>query len=58
MSVKQKVLKAMTAHPKLFTFTIGLAITMTIASVIGTLDSHEHLAYAGNALGRNRNCYG
>jgi hypothetical protein len=48
MSIKSKILNAMTAHPKLFTFAIGFGITMAIGTAIGMLD-HSHMAYAARA---------
>jgi hypothetical protein len=48
--IKQKLLNAIAAHPKLVTLGIGLAITMAIGTAIGMLDPHQGLAYAqGNA---------
>ena len=41
MSVMQKLLNALSAHPKLVAFGIGLVITMTV----GILD-HSHYAHA------------
>jgi hypothetical protein len=38
MSVKSKILNAISAHPKLVTFAIGFAITMAIGTAIGMLD--------------------
>jgi hypothetical protein len=46
MSIKQKLLNAIAAHPKLATLGIGLAITMTIGIAVGMLDTHQGLAYA------------
>jgi len=34
MSIKQKILNAISAHPKLATFAIGLAITMAVGLLI------------------------
>jgi predicted DNA-binding protein with PD1-like motif len=45
LSLKQKLLNAVSAHPKLVTFGIGLAITFAIGTAIGMLD-HQHLAFA------------
>jgi hypothetical protein len=43
MSIEQKLLNTVGEHPKLATFAIGLAITMSIAAVIGMFDN-QHLA--------------
>jgi hypothetical protein len=43
MSIKQKVLNTISAHPKLSAIGIGLAITMAIGVATGTLD---HQAFA------------
>jgi hypothetical protein len=45
MSIKQKLLNAISAHPKLAAFGIGLAITMAVGAAIGMLD-HSHMAFA------------
>ena len=47
MSIKQKLLNAISAHPKLAAFGIGLAITMAVGAAVGMLD-HSHIAYATN----------
>ena len=52
MSLKQKLLNAISAHPKVFTFAIGLAITMAIGTAIGMLD-HQHIAFASASGSRN-----
>jgi hypothetical protein len=44
-TIKQKLLNAILAHPKLAVFGIGLAITMAIGTAVGMVD-HQHLAYA------------
>jgi hypothetical protein len=44
MSIKQKLLNAISTHPKLVTIGVGLAITMAVGSAIGMLDS-SHSAY-------------
>ena len=46
MSIKQKLLNAISAHPKLVTFDIGLVITLAVGTAIGMLDNHN-LAFAG-----------
>jgi hypothetical protein len=53
MSLKSKIINAITTHPKLVTFGIGLAITFAIGTAIGTLD-HGQMAFAegNNALGQ------
>jgi hypothetical protein len=45
MISKNKILFALTTHPRLLTFGVGLAVTFTIGALIGTLDS-SHSAYA------------
>jgi hypothetical protein len=40
-SLKEKVLNSITAHPKLVTFGIGLAITFVIGTAIGMLEHHN-----------------
>jgi hypothetical protein len=57
MSLVQKVLNAISAHPRVTTtaavFGIGLAITAIVGSVIGAFD-HSHTAFAaGNANGNH-----
>ncbi len=44
MSIKSKIMNAMTAHPKLVTVAIGFGITMAIGTAIGVLDVHSALA--------------
>ena len=43
MSLKDKIMNKITAHPKLVTFGIGLAITFVIGTAIGML-GHEAFA--------------
>jgi hypothetical protein len=51
-SLKEKVLNSITAHPKLVTFGIGLAITFVIGTAIGMVDHNQAFAIAdGNADG-------
>jgi hypothetical protein len=45
MSTKQKILNAISTHPKLVTFAIGLGITMAIGTAIGMLE-HGQIAFA------------
>jgi hypothetical protein len=60
MSLKDKILNMITAHPKLVTFGIGLAITFVIGAVIGMLDHNQAFAISvqnqsnsgNNALGQ------
>ena len=44
-TIKQKLLNAVAAHPKLAVFGIGLAITMAVGAAVGMLD-HSHMAFA------------
>jgi hypothetical protein len=48
MSIKQKLLNAISAYPKLAAFGIGLAITMAIGTAIGMLEVQQ--AYAVSAF--------
>jgi hypothetical protein len=47
MSTKQKILNAISAHPKFVALGIGLAITMAVGAAIGMLD-HSNVAFAYN----------
>ena len=49
MSIKDKIMNMITAHPKLLMFGIGLAITFVIGTTIGMLD-HNQLAFAGSGI--------
>jgi len=44
MSFKDKIMNIITAHPKLVTFGIGLAITFVIGTVIGMVDHNQAFA--------------
>jgi len=44
MSLKQKLLNTVSAHPKLVTFGLGLAITFAVGAAIGMLDVHSAAA--------------
>jgi hypothetical protein len=44
MSIKNKIVNVMAAHPKFVTFVIGLGITMAVGTAIGMFD--HNLAYA------------
>jgi hypothetical protein len=50
VSIKQKLLNAISAHPKLAAFAIGLAITMAVGTAIGMLDVHPAAALGGNNI--------
>jgi hypothetical protein len=50
-SLKEKVLNSITAHPKLVTFGIGLAITFVIGTAIGMVDHNQAFAFGTNADG-------
>jgi hypothetical protein len=41
LSVKQKILAAMTAHPKLLTFSIALAVPAILSTAIGFIELQE-----------------
>jgi hypothetical protein len=43
--IKQKLLNAISAHPKLAAVGIGLALTMVVGTAIGMFDQ-QHLAFA------------
>lgn len=45
ITIKQKLLNVISAHPKLVTLGIGLALTMAVGTAIGMLD-HSHMAFA------------
>ena len=47
MSIKDKIMNIVAAHPKLVMFGIGLGITFTIGTAIGMLN-HGQLAFAGS----------
>lgn len=55
MSLKQKLLSAISAHPKLATFAIGLAITMAVGTAIGIFDTNSASAVA--AIGMPRSAF-
>ena len=44
MSIKNKIMNAMTAHPKYVTFAIGFGITTAIGTAMGVLDVHFAIA--------------
>jgi hypothetical protein len=44
--IKQKLLNAISAHPKLAAFAIGLAITMAIGTAIGVVEAQQAYAVA------------
>jgi hypothetical protein len=44
MSLKDKILNAISAHPKLVTFGIGLAITFVVGTAIGMVDHPQMVA--------------
>jgi hypothetical protein len=46
MSFKTKIMNIVAAQPKLMTFGIGLAITFSIATVVGILDHNQAFAVA------------
>ena len=48
MSLKDKIMNMVTAHPKLVTLGIGLAITFVIGTAIGMVDHQS--AYAAGIL--------
>jgi hypothetical protein len=46
MSLKDKIMNIATAHPKLVTFGIGLAITFVMGTAIGLIDHNQGFAAA------------
>ncbi len=48
MSLKNKIVSAVSAHTRLVTFGIGLAITFVIGTAIGMVD-HDAFAIAQNS---------
>jgi len=44
MSIKSKIMNAMTAHPKLVTIAIGFGVTMAVGTAIGVVYAHSALA--------------
>jgi hypothetical protein len=44
MSLKTKIMNIITAHPKLVTFGIGLAITFVVGTAIGMVDHQQAFA--------------
>ena len=49
MSLKDKIMNIISAHPKFVTFGIGLAITFVVGTAIGMLNHNQ--AFAHNADG-------
>ena len=47
-SINQRLLNAISEHPKLVTFRIGLAITFAIGTTIGIFDGHTAAANANS----------
>ena len=44
MSLKDKIINAVTAQPKIVTFGIGLVITFVVATAIGMIDHNQAFA--------------
>lgn len=49
--LKEKVLRIMTAHPKLGTFGIGPVIIFVTVTSIGMFDNNHNLAFANHSIG-------
>jgi hypothetical protein len=49
MSTKQKIMNVISAHPKLVTLGIGLAITLAIGTAMGMVDVQQAHAIQSNA---------
>ena len=47
MSLKTKIMNVVTAHPKLVTFGIGLAVTFVVGAILGAV-SPEQVFAKGN----------
>jgi hypothetical protein len=56
-SLKEKLLNTVTAHPKLVTLGIGLAVTFAIGTAIGMVELHN-LAYANGGNGNSGSANG
>jgi hypothetical protein len=58
VSKKQRLLNAISAHPKLAAFGIGLAITMAIGATVGMFDAHPAAAIgiAGHSTQQRCTC--
>jgi hypothetical protein len=52
MVLKSKIMNIITAHPKLVTFGIGLAITFVIGTAIGMVN-HEAFAMTRQGIGQS-----
>ena len=48
MSLKDKIMNVFTAHPKLVTFGIGLAITFVVGTAIGMVDHNQAFGVLNN----------
>lgn len=48
MSIKQKLLNAISAHPKLAALSIGLTLTMALGISLGMIEVHTASALAAN----------
>ena len=55
MSLKDKIMNIVVAHPKLVTLGIGLAITLAVAAILG-LTSPEHVFARSNLCLRSGQC--
>jgi len=50
INIKQKLSNTLTAHPKLITLGIGLAITFVIGTAIGMVDHQQVFAVLGQGI--------
>jgi hypothetical protein len=50
-SIKEKLLSTITAHPRLVTLGIGLAITFVIGTAIGIVDNNQAFAFVADSRG-------
>jgi uncharacterized membrane protein len=56
MSLKDKIMNTITAHPKLVTFGIGLVITFVIGTAIGMVEHNQAFGFLNNnGNGHNHN---
>jgi|tagenome__1003787_1003787.scaffolds.fasta_scaffold20976446_1 hypothetical protein len=53
MNIKNKIINAITAHPKLVMFGIGLAVTFVVETVIGIVDHNQAFAIVTSGAGSN-----
>jgi len=57
MSLKDKIINAITAHPKIATLGIGFAITFAIGTTIGMFDHNVSAMVKSDFCYPNEGCY-